>query len=89
MVSRRKRTQVVFDTNVLVRALKTRSKGSPNRRLVRLWLFKRLQLIVCRDLVAEYLDIFRDVLGLDNETLEVWQRRWTAYASTTVVNLGR
>jgi hypothetical protein len=54
-----------------------------------LWLFKRLQLIVCRDLVAQYLVIFRDVLGLDNETLEVWQRRWTAYASTTVVNLGR
>jgi hypothetical protein len=67
MVSRRERTIVVFDTNVFVRGLKTRSKESPNRRLLRLWLFRRLQLVVCDELVAEYIGVFRDVLGVDDD----------------------
>lgn len=89
MASRRRRISVVLDTNVFVRALKTRSKQSPNRRLLRLWLFKQLQIVVCEELVAEYLGVLRDVLGFDSVLLEQWRQRWTAYPTTTVVNLGR
>jgi len=89
MVSRRERTIVVFDTNVFVRGLKSRSVGSPNKRLVRLWLFRLLQLVVCDELIAEYLDTFRDVVGLNDRLLEIWRQRWIDYPPTTVVNLGR
>ena len=55
MVSRRRRLVVVFDTNVLVRALMSRSKSSPNYRVVRLWLVEReLQLVVSKELLSEF-----------------------------------
>ena len=75
MVSRRERTIVVFDTNVFVRGLKSRSIGSPNKRLVRLWLFRLLQLVVCDELIAEYLDTFRTVLGFNDKLLEKWRQQ--------------
>jgi putative PIN family toxin of toxin-antitoxin system len=89
MVSRRERTIVVFDTNVFVRGLKSRSIGSPNKRLVRLWLLRLVQLVVCEELIAEYLDTFRDVLRLREDLLEKWRLRWIDYPPTTVVSLGR
>jgi len=89
MVSRRQRIKVVFDTNVFVRALKTRSKASANQRVFRLWLLeKRLQLAACADLIDEYLGVFRDALRLKEKLLAAWHRRWTADSRTTVVNLG-
>ena len=55
MVSRRRRLVVVFDTNVLVRALMSRSKSSPNYRVVRLWLVEReLQLVVSKEMLSEF-----------------------------------
>ena len=90
MVSRKLRIAVVLDTNVLVRALKTRSTASPNQRLLRLWLLsKRLQLIVSHPLVEEYLEIFRDVLELEAELLHEWEQRFLDDARSTLVNLGR
>ena len=41
MVSRKRRTAVVLDTNVLVGALKSRFQGGPNQRVLRLWLERR------------------------------------------------
>jgi putative PIN family toxin of toxin-antitoxin system len=50
---------------------------------------KKLQLIVCQQLIDEYLGIFRDVLEMEDDLLSVWQRRWTLDRRTTVVNPGR
>jgi hypothetical protein len=49
MIARRNRRIVVFDTNVFVRGFKSRSEGSPNKRLVRLWLVRHVQIVVCDD----------------------------------------
>jgi len=80
----------VLDTNVLVRALKTRSRTSPNQQILRLWLItKRLQLVVSELLVEEYLEIFGEVLELDAELLEEWEQRFLHDSRSTPVNLGR
>jgi hypothetical protein len=77
VVSRRQRIAVVLDTNVLVRAIKTRSLASPNQRILRLWLInKRLQLVVSTALVEEYLEIFDELLGLDTRLLVGWKKRF-------------
>ena len=90
MISRKQRTLVVLDTNVFVRALKTRSAQSPNQRVLRLWLMRRvLQLVVSLDLLDEYVGVFRDVLELEEELIEQWRMRWLDDSRTTVVNLGR
>jgi putative PIN family toxin of toxin-antitoxin system len=90
VVSRKQRIAVVLDTNVLVRALKTRSLASPNQRILRLWLLsKRLQLVVSQPLALEYLEIFRDLLELDAELLNEWEQRFLHDSRSTVVNLGR
>lgn len=90
MVSRKQRIPIVLDTNVFVRALKTRSTASPNQRLVRLWLIeKRLQLIVSAKLIEEYLGVFRDILQMDDSLLDVWRHRFEHDARSSLVNLGR
>ena len=56
MVVRKQRIPVVLDTNVFVRAFKSRSLTSPNQRVVRLWLLeKRLQLIVSQESIRRTL----------------------------------
>ena len=90
MVSRKQRIVVVFDTNVFVRAFKGRASSSPSQRLVRLWLLeRRLQLVVSQELIDEYLDIFRDVLELDDSLIDEWQQRFTTDPRCTFVKLGR
>ena len=89
MVSRRRRLVVVFDTNVLVRALMSRSKSSPNYRVVRLWLVEReLQLVVSKELLSEYLDVFERVLGMTTDVIEEWRERFTEDSRVSFVNLG-
>ena len=59
MVARKKRTPVVVDTNVFVRAFKARSKTNWNQRTIRLWLLlKQLQLIVSDQLIEDCLTKF-------------------------------
>jgi len=90
MVRRKERTPVVFDTNVLVRALKTQDQSSPNRRVLRLWLVEgKLQLVVCPELVEEYLRVFSEVLGLPSQMIDRWQRRFNNDRRCTCINLGR
>jgi putative PIN family toxin of toxin-antitoxin system len=90
MVSRKHRIRVVLDTNVFVRAFKTRSAGSANRRVVRLWLLqKQLQLIVCHELIDEYLGVFRDLLAMDDQLIDDWRQRFVNDFRATVVNLGQ
>lgn len=90
MVARKQRIPVVLDTNVLVRALKSRGSASPNQRTVRLWLLeKRLQLIVSDDLIDEYLGVFQKILYMEDELIERWRDRFANDPRSTVVNLGR
>ena len=90
MVQRKKRLLVVLDTNVFVRALKAGSNTNWNRRIVRLWLIERqLQLVVSSELIAEYLDIFADVLGMETETVDEWRNRFETDGRASLVNLGR
>jgi len=90
VVPRKNRVPIVVDTNVFVRAFKSRSKVNANRRIVRLWLIeKKLQLIVSSELIDEYLEIFADVLGMDDATVREWQVRFQADRRSTLVGLGR
>ncbi len=89
MVSRRERLIVVFDTNVFVRALLSRSKTSPNYRVLRLWLVEReLQLALSAELLGEYLEVFEQVLGMTHEVIDGWRERFTADTRVSPVNLG-
>lgn len=89
MVRRKLRTPVVLDTNVFVRAFKARSKRNANQQVVRLWLVRKwLQLIVCNDLIAEYLGIFTDVLGMEDDAIHSWRLRFEHDDRTTLINLG-
>lgn len=88
MTARKRRRRVVLDTNVFVRNFKSHAANSPNRRIVRLWLVeRRLQLIVSPELIAEYLEIFSDVLGFPDELVDAWRRRFEADRRATLVNL--
>ncbi len=58
--------------------------------MLRLWLQRRrLQLIVSNELIDEYLGVFSDVLGLDNDTCAVWRERFERDRRSTLVQLGR
>ena len=90
MIARKLRTPVVFDTNVFVRSFKASNKESPNRRIVRLWLVeKRLQLIVSAEILIEYLEVFADVVGMEDETIHDWRNRFEEDDRSTMVNLAR
>jgi putative PIN family toxin of toxin-antitoxin system len=90
MVPRKRRTNAVLDTNVFVRAFKTRQNKNANRFVVRLWLVeKKLQLIVSDELIDEYLEIFSDVLAMDQQTVSQWETRFREDSRSTHVNLGR
>ena len=90
MSARKDRLRVVLDTNVFVRNFKSRSKSSPNRKIIRLWLVeKQLQLIVSHEIVAEYLEIFGEVLAMDADVVEEWHERFVLDPRATLVNLAR
>jgi putative PIN family toxin of toxin-antitoxin system len=90
MSARKDRIRVVLDTNIFVRNFKSRSKASPNCKVIRLWLVeKRLQLIVSREIVAEYLEIFEEILTMDAEVVAGWHERFILDPRSTFVNLGR
>jgi putative PIN family toxin of toxin-antitoxin system len=90
MVARKQRIPLVLDTNVFVRAFKSRSRRTANQRVVRLWLLeKRTQLIVCDELIDEYLGVFEELLGMDDELIDDWQQRFASDSRSTVVRLGR
>jgi putative PIN family toxin of toxin-antitoxin system len=90
MVQRKKRIPVVADTNVFVRNFKSRDASNANRRVIRLWLLeKRLQLIASPELIAEYLEVFEEVLGMDAETVGEWRLRFEHDPRCDLVNLAR
>jgi putative PIN family toxin of toxin-antitoxin system len=81
---------VVLDTNIFVRNFKSRSKTTPNRRIVRLWLLDRkIQLIVSEEIVVEYLEIYDEVLAMERDLVSAWRERFTDDPRTTFVNIAR
>jgi putative PIN family toxin of toxin-antitoxin system len=90
MVTRKKRTLVVLDTNVFIRALRKRSIRSPSWRILRLWLsHKEIQLAVSDELIQEYLEIFERELGHDAETLSEWRIRFTTDSRVDLIGLAK
>ena len=89
MPNRRGTINVVLDTNVFVRNFLTRSQGSPNRRVIRLWLVERkFKLALSSAIEAEYLRIFEELLGFDRDTLLSWKRRFGNKRITQGVGVG-
>jgi putative PIN family toxin of toxin-antitoxin system len=86
---RRERIRVVLDTNVVLGFYLSRSLGSPNSQVIRLWRdHRKLQLIVSEDVVAEYLDVLRR-LDVPEERVLRFAERLETRATVTRVNLGR
>lgn len=52
------RLRAVFDTNVIIAALKSKNPGSPTIELLQRWQAGEFALIYCDDLLAEYLEKF-------------------------------
>jgi putative PIN family toxin of toxin-antitoxin system len=50
---------------------------------------RRLQLILSREIIEEYLEIFADILDMDKETLEKWRSRFEEDKRSSVIGLGR
>src|SRR5262249_2689379 len=60
------------------------------QRVFRLWLVeKRLQLVVSRELIDEYLEIFAEVLELDQTKITAWQMRFEDRSRCILVGLAR
>lgn len=89
MPKRRRTINVVLDTNVFMRNFLSRSGGSPNRRMIRLWLVERkFKLALSSEIEAEYLRIFEELLGFDRNTLIAWKRRFGNKRITQTVGVG-
>ncbi len=89
MPKRRRTIRVVVDTNVFVGNFLTRSRGSPIRRVIRLWLVERkFKLALSSDIEAEYVRIFEELLGFDRDTLISWKRRFGNKRITQTVGVG-
>jgi putative PIN family toxin of toxin-antitoxin system len=46
-------------------------------------------LIVCHELIDEYLGVFRDLLAMDDQLIDDWRQRFVNDFRATVVNLGQ
>lgn len=69
--------KAVLDTNVFVGRFLARHPQSANRVVIRSWLVRRqFHLVVSREIIEEYLRIFREVLEFDAETVARWQERF-------------
>ena len=86
---KRRTINVVLDTNVFVRNFLTGSRGSPNRRVIRLWLVERkFKLALSSEIESEYLRIFEELLGFDRDTLRAWKGRFRNKRITQTVGVG-
>lgn len=88
MPPRKDRIPVVLDTNVVLGFYLSRSPGSPNGRVFRLWRDRRkLQLILSRDLINEYLEVLSR-LKVAPELVARFAERLNLRSTITLVNLG-
>ncbi|MGI8544071.1 MAG: putative toxin-antitoxin system toxin component, PIN family [Aridibacter sp.] len=88
-MARKDRIPVVFDTNLFVARLLKRKKNSINQRTFNLWLVqRRLQLIISRPIVEEYLGVL-EMLGADSQNLANLENYLSTANTVTQVNLGK
>ena len=60
MPPRKRRVPVVLDTNVVVGFYLSRTPRSAAREIFRVWRdMRRIQLIVCDEVITEYVDVLR------------------------------
>jgi len=86
---RRLRTLVVFDTNVIVGQLLSKTRRSANARVYDLWLVKRaLQLVVSPPLIVEYIELL-ERLGIEPRRIGRFRERLMTAPTVTRVNLGK
>ena len=86
MPKRHDAIRVVVDTNVFVANFLSRSSRSPNRRVVRLWMVeRRIRLAISREILDEYLAVFAEVLGFNDEQLRNWRHRFGEKKSCKIV----
>jgi putative PIN family toxin of toxin-antitoxin system len=85
---RKERVPVVLDTNVVLGFYLSRSQGSPNGQVFRLWRDQRkLQLILSRELSKEYLEVLGR-LNVAPEKVARLAERLKLRKTITLVNLG-
>jgi uncharacterized protein len=87
MARRKERVRVVLDTNVIVSALLSTSRQSVNQQVVRLWLRRRLQLVICEEVAAEYLELL-ERLAISLPRAEAFRQRLRRQDIITHVKLG-
>jgi len=86
---RKKRIAVVFDTNVLIAFYLSRNSKSTVSRIIQLWRNERkLQLIVSRETVAEYLEILERV-GIHEKRIEKLNEILETFGIVSKVSLGK
>jgi putative PIN family toxin of toxin-antitoxin system len=87
MARRKDRTPVVLDTNVVVGALLSTNRRSANQCVYRLWLHRRLQLVISEAIEAEYLDLTAR-LSISPQRAAAFGSRLRRQDTITYVNLG-
>ncbi len=85
MPPRKKRIAVVLDTNVLIAFYLSRNSKSAVSKIIRLWRNKRkLQLIVSRETISEYLEILERI-GISEKRIEKLNEILETYETVTKV----
>jgi putative PIN family toxin of toxin-antitoxin system len=88
-VARKDRVPVVFDTNLFIARVLRHKKSSINQRAFNLWLVRRrLQLIVSRPILDEYLGVLA-MLGTTPRNLARLENYLVTANTVTQVNLGK
>lgn len=88
MTKRKRRDNVVIDTNVFIAHFLSHRVNSPNRRVIRLWLIERaFKLAIARQIENEYLRMFDEVMEFDDEMLYGWQARFNNKRITETFNI--
>lgn len=89
MTKRKRRDTVVIDTNVFIANFLARRVNSPNQRIIRLWLIeKAFRIAITQHIESEYLRLFNEVLGFDDEMLLRWRARFNNERITKTFNVG-
>ena len=87
MARRKDRLPVVLDTNVIVGALLSATRQSANQRIFRMWLQRKLQLIISKEIEDEYLELI-DRLRISRTGAAAFRERLLRRDIITRVNLG-
>lgn len=89
MPPRKERIAVVFDTNILIANYLGKNPKSAVRKIFGLWrIHRKLQLIVSKETVAEYLEILERV-NIPSKRIDTFLERIEKRLTVTKVSLGK